>query len=200
MDAGASLAVAAHCGDMDDRGRSRRLERPRLAEISAQQSDSFGILRRPQRDDDLLPGGVTFVLGGMGQRGGLNAELARRAATAVGDIWVVPGNGHIAIVAGGATCSTTEIVAHNGLIMWGSKREMRPNVVAHGVVPDGVAEVTLFAAREPLHLLEPGAQPRTISVTVSVSENVYGAMLPGEFLVGRFSGPAGTIEFGPWSR
>jgi hypothetical protein len=70
--------------------------------------------------------------------------------------------------------------------------DMRPNVVAHGLVPDGVAEVTLFAAV--------GVPMTLVPVTLAVKENVYGAVLPGDFMSGRFSGPAGTIEFGPRAR
>jgi hypothetical protein len=84
-------------------------------------------------------------------------------------------------------------------VMWGSSASLRPDVVVQGLVPDGVEEVTLFAAGEPLRFLQPGAKPKRVPATVAVQENVYGALLPGEFLSGRFSGPAGTIEFGPWA-
>jgi hypothetical protein len=167
--------------------------------ISADQARSFAILRRPRLEGDQLPGGgEMFARGGLGRRG-LNPALARRATTQIGDVWVVPGNGHIALLAGGATCTRTEIVANQGLVMWGSSVGRRPDVVAHGLVPDGVAEVTLFAAGEPLRCLEPGAKPRLVPVPLAVKENVYGAVLPGGFLSGRFSGPSGTVEFGPWA-
>jgi hypothetical protein len=194
------LVAGADCECMDDDRRSGQPRRPKIEEVSTEQAWSFAILRRPWCDGDLLPGsGEMFARGGLG-RLGLNPMLARRATTQVGDVWVVPGNGHVAIVAGGATCAPTEIVAREGLMMWGSSAEMRPNVVARGLVPDGVAEVTLFGAGEPLRFLQPGARPRFVPVTLSVTKNVYGVVLPGEFLSGRFSGPAGTIEFGPWAR
>jgi hypothetical protein len=127
--------------------------------------------------------------------------LARRAFTQIGEVWVVPGNGHVALLAaGGATCTRTHIVARQGILLWGSSEDMRPNVAVHGLAPNGVAEVMLFAAAEPLHSLRPGDEPTVKPVTLAVTENVYGAMLPGQFLSGRFFGPDGTVEFGPWAQ
>ena len=170
--------------------------------ISTYQAEGFAILRRPQSEADLLPADRVDQLerGAVAARCGLNAGLARRALTQIGEVWVVPGNEHVALVAdGGATCAQTEIAAQQGLVLWGSSVDMRPNVVAHGLVPDGVAEVTLFAAGEPVRFLAPRAEPTLVPVTLAVKENVYGAMLPGEFLSGRYSGPAGSVEFGPWA-
>jgi hypothetical protein len=36
-----------------------------------------------------------------------------------------------------------------------------------------------------------------VSTAVTVTENVYGAMLAADFRLGRFDGPAGPIQFGP---
>jgi hypothetical protein len=182
---------------MNERRRPDREVKPMITAIPADQAATFSILRRPPAESDRLPDG-TFEGGGMG-RLGLNPALARRASAQIGDVWVVPGNGSIGLYDGSATANPMAYAATRGMVMWGSSAKMRPNVVAHGLVPDGVEEVTLFAAGEPLRFLQPGAKPELVPVTLVVQENVYGALLPGEFLSGRFSGPAGIIEFGPWA-
>jgi hypothetical protein len=185
---------------MDRHQRPRPDRLPTVMAISADQAKDFAILRRPQTPFDLLPADRVdqFEQSGMTLRRGLNPGLARHALTPIGEVWIVPGNGHVALVAnGGATCTQTDRVARQGLLLWGSSKDMRPNVVAHGLAPDGVADVTLFAAGEPLRFLRPGDEPTLVPLTLAVRENVYGAMLPGEFLFGRYEGPAGTVEFGP---
>ena len=113
--------------------------------ISADQAERFGILRRPRAAGDGLP---EAPLAGFGEGGlarcGLNPRLARRGVTPIGDVWVIPGNDHIAIHPGSTTCTRTAVVARQGLLLWGSANP-RPKVIAHGLVPDGVSEVTLFA-------------------------------------------------------
>jgi hypothetical protein len=182
---------------MNERRLPDREVKPMITAIAADQAASFSILRRAPVASDRLPDG-TFDGGRMGELG-LNPGLARRGSTQLGDVWVVPGNGWIGLYDGSATANPMAHAATHGMMVWGSSRDIRPNVVAHGLVPDGVEEVTLFAAGEPLRFLQPGAKPKLVPVTLAVQENVYGALLPGEFLSGRFSGPAGTIEFGPWA-
>jgi hypothetical protein len=70
-----------------------------------------------------------------------------------------------------------------GTVTWTSGR-MPPENRVHGLIADGVEEITLFA--------ENGA-----SVTAVVTDNVYGVLLAGQFELGRFNGPAGMVEFGP---
>jgi hypothetical protein len=175
---------------------------PRVMAISADQAKDFAILRRPQTPLDLLPADRIdqFEHSGMTRRRGLNPGLAMRALTQIGEAWIVPGNGHVALVAnGGAACTQTDLIARQGLLLWGSTKAIRPNVVAHGLAPDGVADVTIYAAGEPLRFLRPGDEPTLVPLTIAVTENVYGAMLPGAFLFGRYEGPLGTVEFGPWA-
>jgi len=165
---------------MDERQHPNRETRPMVTEVSADQAESFDILRRPQVQSDRLPEGL-FDGGLIGQLG-LNPALARRAPTQLGDVWVVPGNGYIGLHNGDSSCNRTEDVAARGMMMWTSQRPDHQNLV-HGLVPDGVEEVTLLA--------ENGAM-----TTVVVTENVYGAVLDGTFSSHRFVGPSGTVEFG----
>jgi hypothetical protein len=74
--------------------------------VSAEQAESFAILRRPQIESDSLPKshGEMFE-GGSIERCGLNPDLARRAVTQLGDVWVLPGSGYIALVVGGMVCN-----------------------------------------------------------------------------------------------
>ena len=81
------------------------------------------------------------------------------------------------------SCERTEAAASRGMVTWTSLNSGVQDLI-HGLVPDGVEEVTLRAANH-------------ASTTVSVNENVYGAVLDGHFRSGRFSGPTGTVEFGP---
>lgn len=68
--------------------------------------------------------------------------------------------------------------------MWGSGAK-RPEVLVHGLLPDGVGHVTLVCADGP---------PTTLPVT----DNVYGAALKSQLRSVSFEGPDGTIELGPW--
>jgi hypothetical protein len=63
---------------------------PKVAVIAAEQAESFAILRRPRIESDRLPQshGVLFE-GGLIGRCGFNPDLARRAVTQLGDVWVV---------------------------------------------------------------------------------------------------------------
>jgi hypothetical protein len=180
---------------MHERRRPDREVKPMITTIPAEQAAAFSILRRPADASDRLPD-QTLTGGRMGELG-FNPALARRASTQVGDLWVVPGSGFIALYNGNATATPTAYAVTHGTVMWGSSAGLRPNVATHGLVPDGVEEVTLFAAAEPRHRLQPGVKPTLVPVTLAVKDNVYGTLLAGEFVLGHFLGPAGTIEFGP---
>jgi hypothetical protein len=158
---------------------------PMIEEITGQQSAMFSILRREQLDGDQLPQERRKGLEGgrIGQLG-FNPSLARRATTPVGDIWVIPGNGWIALQDdGGAVATPTEVIASQGTMMW-TDREGKGMVC--GLVPDGVSEVTLF-------------DHGNGSVNASVEDDVYGAMLTALFSSLRFTGSNGVIEQGPFS-
>jgi len=157
--------------------------RPKVSVIPAEQAESFAILRRPQAQSDQLPASYweAFEEGLIG-RLGLNPAFARRAMTQLGDAWVVPGNGYLGLYVGGMACDRTEVAASRGIVTWTSERSGLQDLV-HGLVPDGVAEVTLLAANN-------------ASAKGFVDENVYGAVLEGRFRSGRFFGPTGTVQFG----
>jgi hypothetical protein len=110
--------------------------------------------------------------GGLIGRRRLNPALARRAVTQLGDVWVVPGNGYIALDVGGMGCNRTEVAASRGMVTWTSARGGLQDLV-HGLVPDGVEEVTLLAVTN-------------AATTVIVNENVYAAVLNGRFRAVRF--------------
>jgi hypothetical protein len=154
--------------------------------VSPEQADSFAIFRRPQVESDRLPESQWENLaGGMIGRLGLNPALARRATTPVGDAWVIPGDGYLALYAGGTCANSTEIAALRGMVTWTSLRSGAQDLV-HGLVPDGVEEVILLNTND-----EP--------TTVIVNDNVYGAALDGRFTSLRFVGPAGAVHQGPWN-
>jgi len=117
-------------------------------------------------------------------RCGLNPDLARRAETQLGEVWVVPGSWDIALVVGGMVCGRTEVAARQGMVTWTSDSGALGDLV-HGLVPDGVTEVSLRAAND-------------ASTTVAVNDNVYGTALDGHLRSVRFVGPAGTVDVGPW--
>lgn len=171
---------------MDERQHPDREARPKVAVVSAEQAESFAILRRRQVPSDRLSESRWKAFdGGMIGRFGVNPALARRAVTQAGDVWVVPGNGYIGLYLGGMGCDRTEVAARRGMVTWTSLRSGVQDLV-HGLVPDGVEEVTLLAASN-------------ASTTVVVNDNVYGKVLDGHLRSGRFFGPTGTVELGPWS-
>ena len=159
---------------------------PRVESVPQDQASAFAILRRPQVEGDSLPEERWPSLeGGMVGRLGLNPSLARRASTDAGDAWVIPGNGFVCLDCGGACCNTAEAAAAGQIVTWTSTRS-GDRCIVHGLVPDGVSEVTLVTTT--------GATGE-----VSVRDNVYGAVLDGPFLATvRFIAPAGPVELGPW--
>lgn len=166
---------------------------PRITSISDAQSSAFAILRRPQVEGDALPEDrwPAYEGGGIG-RCGLNPGLARRARTELGNVWVIPGSGYICLAlaessspssldGGGVNCVATEVAVSEGTVTWTSIRSGDQDIV-HGLVPDGVRELTLTAQNG-------------VSKTVPVHDNVYGALLDGHFASYRFTGPRGTVTW-----
>jgi hypothetical protein len=74
-------------------------------------------------------------------------------------------------------------VVSQGTVTWTSQNGKG---IVHGLVPDGVNEVTLVDSDH-------------ASVPALVRDNVYGARLAGYFRSLRFTGSAGKVELGPWS-
>jgi hypothetical protein len=170
---------------MDEHDQPYREARPKVAVISVMQAQSFLTLRRAQTESDRLPvsHAKTFEGGRIG-RCGLNGGLARRAVTTLGEVWVVPGSGYVALVAGGVVCNRTEVAARKGMVTWTSDSTALQDLV-HGLVPDGVGEVCLNATNDAW-------------TTVAVNDNVYGTVLEGHLRSVRFVGPGGTVDLGPW--
>jgi len=150
------------------RSRGERQAKPMITALSAEQAENFAILRRPETDEDRLPDERQEVLRtGLVARQGLNPALARRARTSIGDVWIIPGNGDIALDVGGMSVAHVGDTIARGMVTWTSTPSREQDMV-HGLVPDGVQEVTLRASN--------GA-----TTTVAVKDNVYGAMLDGRF-------------------
>ncbi len=152
--------------------------------VPAKQGEMFSILRREQLEDDQLPQDRRdgFTGGRLGQLG-LNTSLARRATTQIGDIWVIPGNGWIALGGHGAVATPAEVVARQGTVMWTSREGKG---IVFGLVPDGVSEVTLVDHED-------------ASINVLVNDNVYGAILNAPLQLLRLTGPTGEVELGSFS-
>jgi len=143
----------------------------------------FAILRRAQVKGDALHlvGQPPFVSGRI-RRTGLNPTLARRVVTELGEMWVIPGDGFVALYDGSMVATEIDFVVRNGTVMWTSTTD-GANLVC-GLVPDGASEIALTATN--------GA-----TVTVPVLDNVYRATLDGPFEMARFRGAAGDVAIGP---
>ena len=151
------------------RGRGERAAKAMITALSAEQAENFAILRRPETADDRLSDERQEAFRtGLVARQGLNPALARRARTSIGDVWIIPGSGTIALDVGGMSVARVDSAIARGTVTWTSTSSGEQDIV-HGLVPDGVQEVTLTASN--------GA-----ATTVVVKDNVYGAMLDGGFM------------------
>lgn len=64
---------------MDERQHTLREARPKLADVSPQQAESFAILRRPQVESDRLPASRWRLRYASQYESGLGLAIARRA-------------------------------------------------------------------------------------------------------------------------
>jgi hypothetical protein len=125
----------------------------------------FGILARPRAADDAMPHAAGQVLTkepGEGDYDGANPALARRAHLQVrrASFWVVPGNDTICLVvasgnSGGGGCATTRaaLAGTYNRQTGGTELGTGPNEIIHyGLVPDGVASVTIQTTGESLRV------------------------------------------------
>ena len=159
---------------------------PPVDAVPALLVDNFAIFRRNQVPGDAVPEDRRSILQrGRVARRGLNPELARRVLTRLGDVWVIPGRDWVALFDGSMTAGPIEPAVHNGKVMWGSFHTGVELVT--GLVPDGVAKVTLLSSSGEQRL-------------AAVRSNIYRAELSTTFRLGRFLGPAGEVTFGPGSR
>jgi hypothetical protein len=131
----------------------------RLPTVQAAQSAAFGVLRRSQVGAEGVTGTPTGPFGA-------NRALERTVtAGSVGPVSVVPANNAVCLRATedptgpGWACGPTDGVAKNGLMLTIHKSDAA-QVVGIGMVPDGVATVTLTS--------DIGA------TTLPVKDNVYG--------------------------
>jgi hypothetical protein len=118
---------------------------PVTAADSAQLA-TLGVLRRAAQAGDAVPERVrTHVAEALGPDVGANADLARRALrTASGeDVYVIPGRGWVCLAssAGPAGCTPTDQVAAGYAVSL--QRLVSGAVRIGGLVPDGVARVTV---------------------------------------------------------
>lgn len=199
--AGSGLAFASLGGDESHNLTGAELAgsystAPIVAPTALQRS-SFGILRRPAREADVMPAEVRRVLdrdGELERKYGANLDLARSAPGPDnrGRVWLVPGQGQMCLFIPdtdgfGGTCQSTK-AAQDGLLivsLRGSIPQSAADTTAQSttpgamgaVVPDGVTSVQLTGSSS--------------SRTVAVSDNVVTSAIGGfEHL--SFNDAAGT--------
>jgi hypothetical protein len=157
--------------------------------MSPDQTAHLAILRRPRVASDALPAADVHVFTASPAAGsGPNVALSRSAEGLTGgSAWLIPGNGMICFifnsppVGGGATCQPNARITTGRFPVLTSGSMNAPGMTAlAGVVPDGVAQVTLNTADDP---------PRT----VPVHENVYLATVRGHLTSVMYQGPNGQV-------
>jgi hypothetical protein len=60
-------------------------------------------------------------------------------------VWIIPANGNIALDVGGMSVAHVEGAIARGIVTWTSTPSREQDIV-HGLVPDGVQEVSLTAS------------------------------------------------------
>jgi hypothetical protein len=117
---------------------------PPVTGIEAEQADQIGQLRRGRTTDDALPERWRETVRD-DENFGANPSLSRRTAPGV---WIVPGDDHVCVANStpddgglGFGCATPEDVDRGQLAP--SDVDANGNGIVTGVLPDGVAEVTL---------------------------------------------------------
>jgi hypothetical protein len=167
---GAAATAAAPGGD-DAAGEAVFAPEPPVSTIPAAESASFGILRQAQGPADGFGGSVPSTAAGA------NPELARSVAVptsslSAGRVWVVPADNAICLrvldpLSGdGWVCATTADAVAGTLIgaMRSAPEDDGPAFV-HGLVPDGVAHVTVIG-------------PDGTATGLAVTDNVFSATIP----------------------
>lgn len=156
------------------------------------QASQLGILRRPRVASDALPAAEARLLtDSPAAANGANPALSRRVkGLPSGAAWLIPGNdGRICFLTqnppagGGGTCQTGPEMASGRVVLTGGSRRAPGMTAVEGVVPDGVATVTI-------NIVGGG------SVTVPVHENVYMTTIRGGLQSVSFDGPNGEMTVG----
>jgi hypothetical protein len=170
--AGAAATAAAPGGGAGTQTAGDFAPEAPVSAVPAAESASFGVLRRAQGAADAF-GPATVAA----TPAGANPALARSVAVptsslSAGRVWVMPADDAICLrvvdpLGGdGWVCSTTSDAVAGRLIgaMRSSTGDTGPAFV-HGLVPDGVAEVTVTG-------------PTGGTVDVPVTDNVYATTIP----------------------
>ena len=162
------------------------------AVMTPDQTADLGILRRPRVASDALPSDeVQLFTDSPAAANGPNIAMSR-SAQGLGDgasAWLVPGNGMICFAydnpgaSGGGTCQPDTLVNEGRMLLFGGYTSAHPIESVAGVVPDGVASVTLNTTSGD-------------TITVPVHENVYIAALTGVFASMTFQGADGPVTVG----
>ncbi len=159
---------------------------PLAGSIEPSQLAAFGLLRRAQTPQDVIPPYVTpFTSGASGANRGLSRRVLGPDGTTA---WILPGRGSLCLDAhwglphypGGGAC-VRNADAIGGLLYTVAATHEAPGPLLAGLVPDGVDTVTVH--------LEPGPD-----LHVPVHENVYFAILHGTWKSLTFTGPHGPVE------
>lgn len=162
------------------------------AAMTPDQTADLGILRRPRVASDALPSDeIQLFTESPAAANGPNIALSRSAQGLGGgaSAWLVPGNGMICFAydnpgaGGGGTCQPDTLVNDGRMLLFGGYTSAHPVESVAGVVPDGVASVTLNATSGD-------------TITVAVHENVYIATLPGIVASMTFQGADGLVTVG----
>jgi hypothetical protein len=192
--------VAVADGSGDD-GPSGPL--PQTVEVtggaSAQQLDAFSLMNRSITAADAVSDVTAAQVGDTlaVKAHGMNVALARRASTAVGAVWVTPGDGETCILVGDAASASgttppdagvvgclSDADAAAGKLVASLARIDRGSAdgIVAGLVPDGVASVEFHFADGSTRVSD-------------VHDNVYATKLDGpEVDSVSFSGSAGEVS------
>jgi hypothetical protein len=117
--------------------------------VQFEQAQRFGELRRPRAGDDAMPREWEQALSDDRRSGtlwGANPGLSRRVAPGV---WLIPGNGFVCVAQVSAADGSlgfgcaTPAQAEQGLLQ-PAELDNNGNGIVTGVLPDGVASVTLI--------------------------------------------------------
>jgi hypothetical protein len=134
--------------------------------VDPAQAAAFAILRRPLTPGDAIPPSLRSAVEAGAY--GANYALARRARDLPAGVtaWVVPGNGSLCLFAnGGATCGPD--LRPRGLAIESGSNTIDPHRESiTGLVPDGVASVTITTGHH-------------TRLTVAVHDNFYAADVRG---------------------
>lgn len=150
---------------------------------------AFSIMRRARTSADEIS---SHAIGGLSSASGANIALARRAhGFTNGEAWVIPGIGNECLWAesttaknGGAVCDGDSTATSGGLMLEAETPSAPGKVLIAGLVPDGIASVTVTLADgsaqalpvyENVYMQEITGEPKSVTVRPS---QVLAATMP----------------------